>query len=122
MDNIENQVTTSDVDELERLYLKAKKSLREIEWVGFYPRYPEPISSFMKYITSSPWCNPNYKPEETKKLIDEIETADLISLRSILTAASRGERFCDGHWKSVIESERIESVIKRAREIIIVNK
>ncbi|MCP4297986.1 MAG: hypothetical protein GY786_20555, partial [Proteobacteria bacterium] len=34
----------------------------------------------MKYITSSPWCDTNYKPEETKKLIDEIEDEVLESL------------------------------------------
>jgi hypothetical protein len=84
-----------------REHLDAAISVCEqINCDGDYPEYPSAIGGLMRYITSSPWGNHQYKPTETKKILMRLDTANLDEIRSALTAVSRSERFCTGAWKN----------------------
>ena len=89
----------------------------QISWEGNYPAYPDEVSALMRYITASPWCNPQYKPTETKAVLERIQGANLDEVRSVLTAASRSERFCTGAWKDALEVGRLDLIVARAEEL-----
>jgi len=107
----------TDLLELERLYKAARLESGNIKWEGHHPDYPESIEIFFDYITSSAWCNRDYKPSETEKLLREIKTVSIYDIQSILTAASRRERFWTGAWKHIVEYDDLSVVIERAKEI-----
>ena len=109
--------TSDDATRL-REHLDAATLVRgEIAWEGDYPDYPSQIGDLMTYITSSPWCNPQYKPADTKEILARLDTANLYEVRSVLTAVSRSERFCTGAWKSALEDGRLDLVVSRAEQI-----
>lgn len=111
-------ITTDDILELENFYNKARADSKEIKWINNYPEYPESITAFFRYITSSSWCYPNYKPGDTKNILKRIRNATLIDIQSVLTSASRGERFCSGQWIDILKEDKLAIVIKRAKELI----
>ena len=102
-----------------REHLDAAIFVREqINCDGDYPEYPSAISGLMRYITSSPWCNQQYKPTETKEILTRLDTADLDDIRSVLTAVSRSERFCTGAWKNALADGRLDVIVSRAEQLI----
>jgi|GEM_PF-924697 len=46
-----------------------------------------------------------------------LETADLLTLRKLLTAHIRADRFVEGHLASVLESGHIAAILRRLRQI-----
>ena len=112
-----NEPTASDATHL-REHLDSAILVRDqIAWDGDYPDYPSQIRELMNYITSSSWCNPQYKPTETKEILTRLDSADLSEVRSVLTAVSRSERFCTGAWKNALEDGRLDQVVSRAEKI-----
>ncbi len=107
-----------DLDKLEVLYERALSSVSDITWNHHYPDYPASVKDFFHYITSSSWCNQNYQAADTPELINNLNNASIVDIQSILTAASRGERFCDGCWQGILQKNTLDDVIKRAKIII----
>ncbi len=109
--------TQSDVAALEEGYLAAKAMLDQVTHPHGYPNYPAEISTFMKSLTSKPWGNTAYDPSKTMELLAHLDSAEPIDIRSILTAFGRGERFGDGYWIAMLESDHFPAVIARAKEL-----
>ena len=57
--------------------------------------------------------------DEARKLVDAggLETADVETLRKLLTLLCRKERFCEGTLAGAFEEGLIVSILKRLREI-----
>ena len=110
--------TEDDAKRLRGLVDSAMAVRYDITWDHDYPNYPEQIRELMTYITTSVWCNSQYKPAKTKQIPDHLDQADLEEVRSLLTALSRSERFLTGSWKNALESGRLENVVQRAEQLI----
>ena len=104
--------TKKDLDDLVRLYQAAKNSL-----ISSTNEHSKEVASFARYITSSSWRLHSYTPEDNQDILDNIESATLNEVRSVLTCFSRSERFCDGAWVSSIEAGTLEPVMNRVQEI-----
>lgn len=112
-----NKPTAEDARRL-REQLEAATLVRgEIAWEKDYPDYPKQISDLMTYITTSPWCNREYKPSETREILARLDTANLLEIMSVLTAISRSERFCTGAWQGALEKGMLDKVVSRAEQI-----
>ena len=90
----------------------------------FYPYvYSSKVNEFEKalydenILINFDW--PKWQPEAKKMLDDEslIKSADIDTLRKLLTVHVRKERFCAGHLVSMIESGHILAILRRLREI-----
>lgn len=112
-----NDPTADDAKRL-REYLDAASSVRgDIAWEEDHPDYPSQIGDLMGYIANSPWCYPGYRPAAIREILENIDTADLTEIRSLLTAIFRSERFCSGAWKSALEEGMLNQVVSRAEQI-----
>ena len=118
-------ITKSDLLTLEKLYQDAKSESGDISWKhnranGLFapPDYPESVLTLFDYITSSVWRHPNYKPSETSELLSRIKQASMTDIQSVLTHASRSERFCTGSWLGILQEDKLAVVIERIRELV----
>lgn len=97
------------------LFLIAEKGLNQIiSSRGF--EYPEEIQNFVHEIAQSDWLDYNYNAgRELQKFrnSDYMQKASEAEICSILTAFSRGERFCDGFISSSFRKGYIRNTMER---------
>ena len=85
-----------------------------------WPEYNKLIKEFFQIASSECWCDYNYQNEETVRMLenhDVVRNASLSQIKTMLTFCVRGERFCDGHWASMIESGNIRRILERLAEL-----
>ena len=78
--------------------------------------YDDQVTEFFQAASKEAWRDTKYfstAAGEMLKSPDSIETASLKKVRSMLTHCVRGERFCDGHWESVISGGQIRLILTR---------
>lgn len=123
--------TDDDIDELvaflPQLYSTGKNPIDH--WAGGdevrpgvvtmpRPVYDSQVEAFFSAASKSCWLDTGYSPQEAGRMIREeglIERATLPQIRTMLTFCVRGERFCDGHWATMVESGIVERILKRLR-------
>lgn len=69
------------------------------------------------FIYSFDWTK--WQKQAEKLCIDPkaLQSADLLTIRKLLTTHIRKERFCEGHLLSVLESGHISDVLRRLKEL-----
>ncbi len=85
-----------------------------------YPVYCEDVLAFFALAGQPCWSDYEYEPKRSGEMLEDdeaIRTADLQQLKSMLTYCVRGERFCDGHWGSLLRSGRIVALLRRLAEL-----
>ncbi len=130
--------TPSEIDELvaflPRLYAKGFKPIKR--WSGgakgkdgvltlLWPEYDPLVKKFYGLAATEWWSDYNYHPDEAGCMLeveDFVKTASLYQIKTMLTFCVRGERFCDGHWASMIESGHIRRLLERLAELQMENK
>ncbi len=88
--------------------------------VGCYPQYNPDVGRFFTAAGGHRWTDYNYVPSAMKNAYDDdsfIATANLEQIKSLITYCVRAERFCDGAWKSMIASGRLQCILERLRAI-----
>lgn len=81
-----------------------------------YPVYSSKVEEFVEAIGKESFLDHDYlknKPESMLRDSSLIANASLSQIKSILTYIVRGERFCDGHWESMIKSGEVKLVLER---------
>jgi len=63
------------------------------------------------------WTSWREEAERYQMDAKALETADLLTLRNLLTVHVRAERFAEGHLASVFESGYITAVLHRLKQI-----
>lgn len=97
------------------LHLAAEAVIDKIGF-GHGWEYPNEIHDFIKEISRSDWVDYNYQSgRELKKFrsAEYMQHASEDELCSILTALSRGERFCDGFIGNAFEKGYVRNTIAR---------
>ena len=112
------QPALSDLERLEAHFQSAMSARKDIRWSGLLVEYPEPVSALMLYLAEPPWCDFDYDPCDTERILGRMATADMAEVRSVLTAMFRCERFCDGGWEGALGDGTLASAVARARELV----
>ena len=84
-----------------------------------YPDYDPLVEEFFRTVSGG-WLDYKYNPEQAYKMIqdeNQIKTASIDQIRTMLTFCVRGERFSDGHWAAMIEKGYIRRLLERLNEI-----
>ena len=63
------------------------------------------------------WTSWRKEAERYQTDSEALETADLLTLRKLLTVHVRAERFAEGHLASVFESGHITAILHRLKQI-----
>ena len=125
--------TASDIEELvaflPRLSAPGFKPI--IDWGGGeedaegsyvmpWPNYERVVEEFYKRAAASCWTDRRYEPGEAGRMLEDkelIKAANLSQIKTMLTYCVRGERFCDGHWGTMIEEGHVQRILERLKEI-----
>jgi hypothetical protein len=111
--------TRDDFLRLVKLHKLALETVSEIGHNEGFIIYPEPVLELMRYLSLPPWNDPGYDPGHTVEVLRRIDGADIGEVRSVLTAACRSERFCDGAWEAVLRDGVLSKVLRRADQILV---
>ena len=85
-----------------------------------WPEYEPIVMEFIKVAECECWTDYDYLSESSRQILDNenvIKTADLDQIKTALTFCVRGERFCTGHWNSVIENGYVRRLLQRLAEL-----
>ena len=84
-----------------------------------YPMYPVPVTEFFYAASAECWSAEYIESGAGAAARDRgrIARASLDEIRAMLTWCVRGERFCDGHWASILEEGIVFAILDRLRAI-----
>ena len=85
-----------------------------------FPEYDEAVKAFVKAASCECWADYDYHAEEAAQMLkneDTVKTADLNRIKTMLTFCVRGERFCDGHWDTMIQEGHVFRLLQRLTEL-----
>lgn len=88
----------------------------QIPWLD----YNETVIEFIKVAERECWTDTEYIKKKPHQMLENecaVESADLNEIRTILTWCVRGERFCTGHWRAVIEGGVVRRLLQRLAEL-----
>lgn len=84
-----------------------------------YPIYAKVVDEFYEHARQDCWLVIDYRATGDR-LVSEpgaIEQASLEQLCSLVTYYVRGERFCDGHWGSMIAKGYVKRLLLRLAQL-----
>jgi hypothetical protein len=85
-----------------------------------YPIYADDVSEFFQVAGGHFWSDYGYDPRTARAMLADdglVARADLEQIKTMLTYCVRGERFCDGHWGALLESGRVQALLRRLAEL-----
>ena len=85
-----------------------------------WPTYDPSVTTFFDIVSKDYWRDDAYDVETTLRMISDPERigrANLDEIRTMLTFCVRGERFCDGHWKTMLNKGFILQLLTRLRDL-----
>ncbi len=81
-----------------------------------WPEYDETTVAFFHAAGWAKWADFGYVPAAAAKMLADagfIRTASIEQVKTMLTYCVRGERFCDGHWDTMIRQGHICRLLDR---------
>jgi hypothetical protein len=81
-----------------------------------YPQYAPEVQAFFSLAGGTFWSDFGYDPKTAYAMLEDdeqVRTATLEQIKTMLTACVRGERFCDGFWASMLEEGKIVKLLRR---------
>ncbi|WP_322362836.1 DUF6508 domain-containing protein [Pseudomonas sp. Teo4] len=85
-----------------------------------YPTYHAVVSDFYDLLRMPCWMEVDYLAKGAGHMLETpslTAQADLAGLRAMFTYCLRGERFCDGHWASMIEKGYVMNLLHRLKVV-----
>ena len=93
---------------------------------GYLPSFSmaKEVSEFLDALYQQGWISdtfnwPDWQESAARYLEDSslVASADVQTIRKLLTTHARKERFCEGHFAAVIESGHIAALLRRLKKI-----
>ena len=84
------------------------------------PAYPPTVTDFFQLAGQPFWSDYEYDSSAAGELVHSdaaIASASLAQIKTMLTFCVRGERFCDGHWGTMIREGRIAAILRRLSQL-----
>jgi hypothetical protein len=127
------EITKSRAEELLRFLpnfsLPKRKYIKE--WKGGkspdgaltfpHPMYEEDVAEFFHLASQECWSDYDYDPKAAGRMLEDdraLDSADINTIKTLLTYCVRGERFCDGHWGAVLEAGRVQKLLVRLQQLV----
>ena len=85
-----------------------------------YPEYPEVVKEFFRAASADCWSDYQYVPADAKTNLEKpgfVESADLNQIKTVLTYCVRGERFCVGFWRGMVDDGYIRRILERLAQL-----
>ena len=85
-----------------------------------WPTYDPAVEAFFNALSKEYWRDETYSVETTSRMIrnpDRIDRASLEEIRAMLTFCVRGERFCEGHWRTMLNQGFIRQLLTRLQDL-----
>jgi hypothetical protein len=85
-----------------------------------WPVYAPVVEQFFRAAAGECWCDYQYDSQLASLQLEQpgyIESANLKQIKMLMTFCVRGERFCDGHWASMIQQGHIKRLCKRLEQL-----
>ncbi len=85
-----------------------------------YPVYTRETQEFWDRAMQPCWCDYGYDPVEAGDMLADAELmpkANLEQIRTMLTYCARGERFCEGHWDTMLSSGKVLTLLRRLQQL-----
>jgi hypothetical protein len=91
----------------------------QFPYFSFSPEVDEFIGALHKQNMIIPFDWKSWRAEAKRYQSDPdaLEAVDLLTLRKLLTAHVRADRFTEGHLANVFESEHITAILRRLKQI-----
>lgn len=89
----------------------------EIPW----PEYDEHVTALFEVASRECCCDREYVNKKAIEMLHDhelIKHASIDQIKTMLTYCTRGERFCSGHWSSMIEQGHIRRLFERLQVIL----
>ena len=127
------EITKSRAEELLRFPPNFSVPNRKFvkEWIGGktegevltfpFPEYEEDVLEFFHLASQEWWTDYQYDPEEASRILQDdraIETADLKTLKTLLTYCVRRERFGEGCWGHFLDTGKIQKLLIRLQQLV----
>lgn len=93
---------------------------------GHFPWFDhdEVVTDFIKVLYDNNWVTSSFNwtkwRDSAQKYIDSLESiqsADSVTIQKLFTTHVRSNRFCEGHFASMLESGHILALLQRLQEI-----
>lgn len=127
-------ITRAKIDELVHFLPNFEQPMRDfiMRWEGghldasgnnvttAYPVYTADINLFFHYVCQPCWCDYDYAQKRAEDWLNDdafIAQASLDEIRTMLTHAARGERFCAGYWGGLLKRCRVQAILRRLVEL-----
>ena len=84
------------------------------------PEYDPLVCEFFEAASQEVWCDPDYSSSDAGEILrnaKSLKTASITEIQSMLTLCVRGERFCTGHWESILEGDKVRQILLRLQEL-----
>lgn len=85
-----------------------------------WPTYDSSMTMFFDALSKEYWRDDDYDVETTSRMIrdpERISRANLGEIRAMLTFCVRGEKFFEGHWRSMLNQGFIRQLLTRLRDL-----
>ena len=82
--------------------------------------YDPLVCEFFQAASQEVWCDPDYSSSVAGEMLSNpevLKTASITEIQSMLTFCVRGERFCTGHWESILEGDKVRQILLRLQEL-----
>lgn len=88
--------------------------------ISSWPEYAPAVEEFFSAASSPCWSDHHYDAAQCSEMLSHhgrVFSASLQEVKSMLTYCVRGERFCDGHWGTMIEQGHIGRLLARLQAL-----
>ena len=120
----DKEITPQDIEKILKLYAKSKEFVGSDPLDGRLQEFTHELfqtlfeTGFLMVFNWHEWLNRNEVFQDLNKDIhEEIKSADLETLRKLMTSYVRGDRFNEGLLERIIVDGKLHCILQRLREI-----
>ena len=120
----DKEITPKDIEKILKLYAKSKELVGADQLDGRLQEFTAELmkslsdTGFLMVFNWHEWLNRNEGFKDLNKDIhEEIKSADLETLRKLMTSYVRGDRFNEGLLERIVMDGKLHCILQRLREI-----
>lgn len=120
----DKEITPKDIEKILKLYAKSKELVGADQLDGRLQEFTYELlqtlfeTGFLMVFNWHEWLNRNEVFKDLNKDIhEEIKSADLETLRKLMTSYVRGDRFNEGLLERIVVDGKLHCIISRLQEI-----
>ena len=120
----DKEITPQDIEKILKLYAKSKELVGADQPDGRLQEFTHELfqtlfeTGFLMVFNWHEWLNRNEVFKDLNMDIhEEIESADLETLRRLMTCYVRGDRFNEGLLERIVADGKLQCILERLREI-----